>query len=351
MSALASFVMLATIRHSKLHKYGRHTIDEDNSPPEEHGVLFYLLSVGLFGVPREYLRRIRAALTLMKLQGRVDVWAEFLDSFDKELKIPILAATVILAASCSFLAVEGIGDTPLTMLLLSITFTMGSLMTGSFLQSQAERMKCFDIISCESAATYVFAVLFSIPVALLTWATGILAAAILAYTARGFQPEPGRSATHFGPETYAPVFASSFTFLCLGCIMFFYFRGVRNHMRRIPPLPRGSWPAGLPMIMTSTASANYQLLHEIGYRDPEFAAAPHERTVTKRSPRLAGTTEARRPAVPGDQGARTAIRAATASCPRPCPGSPRDEEELNAQTASFSHGLDEPQRAILPLRL
>lgn len=232
LTALVSWIMLTSARHGDLHKYGQRSAHDFPSQRRKRDHPSYLIfSMLCFGAPRSHLHRANFALTTMKLQGRVDAWAEYLDLLNGELQISVLVATVVLTAAVSFLAVPGMVGLTLVITLLTVAFTLGSIMTGIYLQWQTGKIKFGSITASRAALLSVF---FSIPFALLTWAMILFTAAVLLYSFFGIQMIPDQPSQRFDRATYISVFTSSFLFICIISVTVVFFRHLRYTHRRGP---------------------------------------------------------------------------------------------------------------------
>ncbi|KZT22381.1 hypothetical protein NEOLEDRAFT_658078 [Neolentinus lepideus HHB14362 ss-1] len=224
---LVSWILLTSARHRQLHKYGQRSVHNLQSKSNQH-ISFLLISAICFGAPRSHLHRTREALSTMKLQGRADAWAEFMDVLHGELGISVLA-TVVLTAAVSFLAVPGIDNVTIIVTLVTIAFTLASIMTGIYLQWQTGKVRFVDI---EPSLAPLLATFFSVPFALLTWGMVLFTSAVLLYSILGYEAQLDTSVGRFGRATYTSVFVFSFVFVCVIGVNVTFFRHLRHNHRQ-----------------------------------------------------------------------------------------------------------------------
>ncbi|KDQ51442.1 hypothetical protein JAAARDRAFT_62511 [Jaapia argillacea MUCL 33604] len=223
LTALISWIFMTSAKHREIHSYGLRTKQDALSPPKSPGVFFRLSSILCFGVPRSHLRRITEALEFMRLQKRVDAWDECLKLLAEEMAMCVLGATVLLASSISLLTIPGMTTSNLAVALLSVVFTLGSMMTGIYMQWQTYKVN-FEDENIVKQAT-VLAVLFSIPAALLIWATLLFTGAVIMYALLALQS--GSGSVEFRHQTSLAVLVPCVVFALVMGTVVVYFRGLR----------------------------------------------------------------------------------------------------------------------------
>ncbi|THU93364.1 hypothetical protein K435DRAFT_861593 [Dendrothele bispora CBS 962.96] len=209
-TALISWILWTAAKHRKLHGYGTDYMQSEARHLHEAlgytQVLFHLVSSTLlFGAARSHFERISTALETMRLQDRTDAWVTLLSTLDQELTVSNLGSTVLLSSSTAFLAVPGMDKFSRIVTLVSVVLTLGSVMTGLYLQWQTGKIRFKD----ESFEPMTLAIAFSIPFAALVWAIILFTASVITYSVLGTRPDQDSLSTTFGNSTWIAVLAVS----------------------------------------------------------------------------------------------------------------------------------------------
>jgi hypothetical protein len=170
-------------KHYKSHKYGQHLQSDQEPQNERNMLLFHIVSSGLlFGAPRSHLERIRMALRTVKLQDRTDAWVNLMTAMERELTVSnlgvryssrskdkitlrhlwpvyrpsfvgnflIFASLLLISvyrSSSAFLAVPGLDRFTRIVTLISVVLTLGSVMSGLYLQWQTGKIRFKGVVS------------------------------------------------------------------------------------------------------------------------------------------------------------------------------------------------------------
>ncbi|THU89698.1 hypothetical protein K435DRAFT_968962, partial [Dendrothele bispora CBS 962.96] len=230
LTALISWIMWTAVKHQQLHKYGQYIQSEQPSLHERlsHSNRFWfhlISSTLLFGGANSHLERISIALITMRLQDRTDAWATFLSTLNQELTVSNLGATVLLSSSTAFLAVPGIDKVPRIVTLISVVITLGSVMTGLYLQWQIEKIKFKDVKIQPTA----LAIIFSVPFAALIWGIILFAVSVITFSILGTvdSSEQSGQSTTFGSSTWISVLVVSCVLVIIVGALVSVFRMIR----------------------------------------------------------------------------------------------------------------------------
>ncbi|KAE9398359.1 hypothetical protein BT96DRAFT_976481 [Gymnopus androsaceus JB14] len=233
-TALISWILWTGVKHKIRHNYGGYMMGETEQLQHQPSctvtctnILFqFVSSTLLFGAPRSHYERISTALSTMELQDRTDSWTAFLARYDQELTVSNLGSTVLLSSSSAFLAVPGIDNFTRIVTLISIILTLGSVMTGLYLQWQTGKVRFKDIDVNKRA----LALVFSIPFAALVWSIILFTASVIMYSVLGTLNSPAT----FGSATWIPTLTVSCVFAVIVGAVVFIFRIVRYKHSRNP---------------------------------------------------------------------------------------------------------------------
>ncbi|THU87677.1 hypothetical protein K435DRAFT_919437 [Dendrothele bispora CBS 962.96] len=137
-----------------------------------------------------------------------DAWTTFLSTLSQELSVSNLGAAVLLSSSTAFLAVPGIDKVPRIVTLISIIITLGSVMTGLYLQWQIGKIRFKDVKIQPTA----LAIIFSVPFAALIWGIILFTVSVITFSILGMVDldsgsEQGGQSTTFENSTWISVLA------------------------------------------------------------------------------------------------------------------------------------------------
>ncbi|KAF5341283.1 hypothetical protein D9758_017638 [Tetrapyrgos nigripes] len=209
---LISWILWVSAKHCQLHEYGRHS--RRKSDPL-----------------RGYKQRITEAFRAMKLQDRTDGWVTLLRTIEQELTVSNLGATVLLSSSTAFLAVPGIDRNTQIITLMSMVLTLGSTITGLYLQCQTGRIGFKDVGQSilpsvfilqahrgryEELRPIMLAILFSVPFATFVWAMILFTVAVILFSKVGMSSSgEGASSTNPAPSLGNAAFTAVLTVTCM----------------------------------------------------------------------------------------------------------------------------------------
>jgi len=167
------------------------------------------------------------------LRGDLDTWPTYVETLVREWSTFNLAATVLLSASVGFLGIPGIGSATRTVALLSVVFTLGSIMTSVYLlwRHQGGRRRVEYNISLLAPGVQVdaLAIILSLPFASLTWGVILFLVSVMLYSFFGFQSTFAGDNMHVRGKSWVPVLFSSIVVVVTTLGSFAFFRFFRKH--------------------------------------------------------------------------------------------------------------------------
>ncbi|KAF9222100.1 hypothetical protein BS17DRAFT_757004 [Gyrodon lividus] len=179
-------------------KQGREFRNQNMKPrrrqPTRHNSLFVdkllnvLMVVFFFGIPWTYLAHVKSASTYKgRLANLQNAWDAYITRLVQEYSNFLLIATVLLAATVSFLNVPDIGQGGLFACIVSTLFSLGSIIVGVFCiwrhQTNTTTTASFSYMYNveHTLGLHGHAMLLSLPPVLLVWAIVTFTVSIIAY--------------------------------------------------------------------------------------------------------------------------------------------------------------------------
>jgi len=232
-TVLVSWILSNVAVHHKMTRYGQKTFLEENADiTSKPGILFTLISIICFFAPVDQRAHIRIAKKRSENRGDEETWPIYVETLVREWSTFNLGATVLLSASVGFLAIPGIDPTTRTITLLSVVFTLGSIMTSVYLlwRHQGGRKKLEYHVSRLKTDFWVdvLAIILSIPFASLAWGVIMFLVAAILYSFFGFQSTSGGSIIPIHGKSFVAVLISSIVVIVIMLVSFLFFFFFRN---------------------------------------------------------------------------------------------------------------------------